>query len=84
MVPSSASRRLSWPSTMLRQVGALASSKSAMNPSAPEFRALITSLRSVGPVISTHRCLRGSGAGATDQSPSRTDAAIFSVLPLSE
>ena len=42
------------------QVGELASSKSAMNPRAPEFSALITILRSVGPVISTRRsCKRG-------------------------
>src|SRR5437764_694256 len=51
MVPATASRRLRWPSAMLCQVGALASSKSAMNPSAPEFSALIIILRSVGPVI---------------------------------
>ena len=38
----------------------LASSKSAMNPSAPEFSALITSLRSVGPVISIQRCCRSA------------------------
>jgi len=41
--------------TWLAQVGLLASSKSAMKPLAPELSALITSLRSVGPVISTRR-----------------------------
>ncbi len=55
IVPSIASIRLTWPSTWLAQVGEFASSKSAMNPRAPEFSALITSLRSVGPVISTRR-----------------------------
>ena len=61
IVPSIASRRLRCPSTMLCQVGALASSKSAMNPSAPEFSALIVILRSVGPVISTQRCCMSGG-----------------------
>jgi hypothetical protein len=56
IVPSIASRRLMWPSIMFDQLGALASSKSAMNPSAPELSALMTILRSVGPVISTQRC----------------------------
>ena len=64
-----ASRTLICPSTMLRHVGELASSKSAMNPSAPEFSALMTSLRSVGPVISTQRCWSAAGTGATVQSP---------------
>ena len=63
IVPSIASRRLTWPSIMLRHVGAVASSKSAMNPSAPEFRALMTILRSVGPVISTQRWARSGGRG---------------------
>ncbi len=68
---------------MFCQVGALASSKSAMNPSAPELRALIVSLRSVGPVISTQRCWRSSGAGATRQSPSRTSrVSVEEVEPL--
>ena len=40
---------------MFSQVGELASSKSDMNTRAPEFSALITILRSVGPVISTRR-----------------------------
>ena len=71
IVPSIASRRFLCPSIMLCQVGAFASSKSAMNPSAPEFSALITILRSVGPVISTQRCCMSGGTGATVQSPSR-------------
>src|SRR3954452_17709422 len=56
---------------MFSQVGEFASSKSAMNPRAPELRALITILRSVGPVISTRRSRSLGGAGATCQSPSR-------------
>ena len=50
-----ASRRLIWPSIWLAQVGVFASSKSAMNTLAPEFSALMTILRSTGPVISTRR-----------------------------
>src|SRR5215216_5467038 len=57
---------------MFSQVGEFASSKSAMKPRAPELRALMTILRSVGPVISTRRSSSGGGAGATCQSPSRT------------
>ena len=56
---------------MLAQVGAVASSKSAMNACAPELSALITILRSVGPVISTRRSIRSAGIGATVQSPAR-------------
>src|SRR4051794_14180397 len=56
---------------MFDQVGELASSKSAMKPRAPELSALITILRSVGPVISTRRFCSFGGAGATCQSPSR-------------
>ncbi len=41
--------RLTWPSTMLAQVGVLASSKSAMKTRAPQLSALITMRRSVGP-----------------------------------
>ena len=55
IVPSMASMRFTWPPTWLAQVGEFASSKSAMKPRAPEFSALMTSLRSVGPVISTRR-----------------------------
>ena len=50
-------------------VGELASSKSAMNTLAPELSALITILRSTGPVISTRRSAISSGDGATCQSP---------------
>ena len=71
MVPSIASVRLTWPSTTLAHVGDSESSKSAMNPRAPEFSALMTILRSTGPVISTRRSCRGAGAAATCQSPSR-------------
>ena len=49
IVPSIASTRFACPATWLRQVGEFASSKSAMKPRAPEFSALMTSLRSVGP-----------------------------------
>ena len=51
----------------------LASSKSAMKTLAPEFSALITILRSVGPVISTRRSPRSSAGGTTFHSDSRTD-----------
>jgi hypothetical protein len=44
-----------------------------MNTLAPELRALISILRSVGPVISTRRSVSPS-TGATRQSPSRTGA----------
>ena len=46
---------LSWLSSMLCQVGQLASSKSAIQQLAPEFRALIVIFRSGGPVNSTRR-----------------------------
>ena len=55
----------------VRHVGVFASSKSAMKVLAPEFSALMTSLRSVGPVISTRRSAGPSGGGGTRQSPSR-------------
>ncbi len=58
----------------LAQCGVFASSRSANQTFAPEFRALIIILRSVGPVISTRRSRRSGGAGATCQSPSRTAA----------
>ena len=57
---------------MLLQVGESASSKSAMNTSAPELNALIIILRSTGPVISTWRFCRSLGVEATFQSPLRT------------
>lgn len=47
------------------QVGAFESSKSAMKTDAPEFKALMTILRSTGPVISTRRSRRSFGKGAT-------------------
>ena len=53
---------------MLAQVGELASSKSVMNTRAPELSALMTILRSVGPVISTRRSWMSAGVGATVQS----------------
>jgi hypothetical protein len=55
IVRSIASIRLTWPTTTFSHVGAVESSKSAMKPRAPELSALMTSLRSVGPVISTRR-----------------------------
>ncbi len=55
MVRRTASRRLICPRIVLCQVGVLESSKSDMNIFAPEFRALMTILRSTGPVISTRR-----------------------------
>ena len=42
-----------------------------MKQEAPELSALITILRSGGPVISTRRSSRSFGSGATVQSPSR-------------
>src|SRR5438046_2692340 len=57
-----------------------------MKPVAPLFRALITILRSTGPVISTQRCSRSAGGGATRQSPwriSRVSARKSSVPPSS-
>lgn len=47
------------------QVGAFESSKSAIKTDAPEFKALMTILRSTGPVISTRRSKRSFGKGAT-------------------
>jgi hypothetical protein len=59
-------------SRVLAQVGQLESSKSAMYRLAPEFRALMTILASVGPVISTRLSRRSAGSGATRHCPSRT------------
>ena len=56
---------------MFSHVGELASSKSAMKIFAPEFSALITILRSVGPVISTRRSNKSGGIGAQTQLLSR-------------
>src|SRR5262249_33169728 len=69
-----ASRKLSCPSMLLRQVGELESSKSAMKTLAPELRPLMIIFRSTGPVISTRRSRRSSGIGATVHFPSRTAA----------
>jgi hypothetical protein len=55
-------------------VGELESSKSAMYVLAPELSALITILRSTGPVISTRRSMRSWGIAATFQSPARISA----------
>ncbi len=69
-----ASERLTWPRTMLSQVGEFESSKSAMNTFAPQLSALITILRSVGPVISHRRSWRSAGAGSTLHDDERTSA----------
>ncbi len=61
-----------WPWMLLSQRGVLASSKSAMNTLAPELSALMTILRSTGPVISTRRSAMSAGYGAQVQSASRT------------
>ena len=58
---------------MLAQYGEFESSKSAMNPRAPELSALMTILREVGPVISTRRSCSASGTGATWKSSGRRD-----------
>ena len=67
IVRSTASMRFDWPSTQFVHVGEFASSKSAMKTFAPELSALITILRSTGPVISTRRSWRSAGVGATRQ-----------------
>src|SRR5256885_8658406 len=59
---------------MLDQVGQLASSKSAMKVEAPELSALITILRSVGPVISTRRSSKSFGCGEIVHSLARRGA----------
>ena len=64
----------------LNHVGEFESSKSAMNTVAPEFSALITILRSTGPVISTRRSAISSGVGATRQSPARISAVSGATL----
>jgi len=71
IVRRTASRRLICPSIIISQRGQLASSKSAMKVDAPQLSALITILRSVGPVISTRRSRRSFGCGAMLQLPSR-------------
>ena len=52
-----------WPSTTFAHVGDRESSKSAMKTLAPELSALIVIFGSAGPVISTRRSFRSSGAG---------------------
>ncbi|KAI9236679.1 MAG: hypothetical protein BYD32DRAFT_418229 [Podila humilis] len=67
-----ASLRLVWPLMLFSQVGAFESSKSAMKVAAPEFKALMTILRSTGPVISTRRSWRpGAGLAALQVASSR-------------
>ena len=61
IVRRTASRRFTCPSIIISQRGQLASSRSAMKVDAPQLRALITILRSVGPVISTRLPARSSG-----------------------
>ena len=71
-----ASETFACPSAMFAHVGLLASSKSAMNTRAPELRALMSILASVGPVISTRRSDRSAGAGGTRHSALRTCAEL--------
>src|SRR3954468_4439607 len=73
-----ASMRFTCPPTWLAQVGLLASSKSAMKPLAPELSALMTSLRSVGPVISTRGC---SSSNLAVGGRGNLDAAFLVVRP---
>ena len=55
---------------MFFQVGEVESSKSAINTSAPEFKALIIIFLSTGPVISTFLFATSDGGGVTVQSSS--------------
>jgi hypothetical protein len=71
IVRRAASRMLICPSITFSHVGEFASSKSAIQHCAPEFRALIAILRSTGPVISVRRSTRSGGGGGTCQSPPR-------------
>src|SRR5258708_1658594 len=73
VVRSTGCRRLICPRTMFSHVGVLESSKSAMNVEAPELSALMTILRSTGPVISTRRSCRSAGTGAMVHSASRIE-----------
>lgn len=75
---STASSRVSWPPMTLVQVGAVASSKSAIQTLAPEFRALTAIRRSGGPVISTRRSVRPGAGGATRQCGSSRRARVAS------
>src|SRR5690348_1989532 len=72
IVRRTASLRLRCPSMMFAQVGEQESSRSAMKTFAPELSALIIILRSTGPVISTRRSVRSTGAGATCHPASRS------------
>ena len=72
-MPLTASCRLIWPSMILSQLGASESSKSAMNTFTLALSALITILRSTGPVISTRRSRRSCGMPRICQSPSRME-----------
>ena len=60
------------PRSRLAQVGHNESSKSAMKTFAPELSALMTILRSGGPVISTRRSRRSCGIAATRHSAARS------------
>ena len=62
-----ASNRMSWASMTLRQVGAVASSRSAIQTDAPEFSALTVIFRVAGPVISHRRSVSPGAGGATRQ-----------------
>jgi len=67
-----ASLRFSCPRMMFSQVGEQESSKSAMKQRTGAFSALMTILRSTGPVISTRRSVRSSGTGEMRHSAPRT------------
>lgn len=68
-----ANKRAFYPVTKFSKVGARASSKSAMNTSAPEFKAFIVPLKVGGPVISIYLFSSSYGTLATYQSPYLTD-----------
>ncbi len=74
MVPLTASRKLICPSITLLHSGASESSKSAIKTLTFAFSALITILRSTGPVISTRRSSKSSGIPRIFQLPSRMEA----------
>ena len=74
MVPLTASRRLICPSITLFQSGASESSKSAIKTFTLALSALITILRSTGPVISTRRSCKSAGIPRIFQSASRMEA----------
>ncbi|STW66023.1 Uncharacterised protein [Klebsiella michiganensis] len=74
MVPLTASRRLICPSMTLLHSGASESSKSAIKTFTFALSALMTILRSTGPVISTRRSCKSSGMPRIVQSPLRMEA----------